>query len=159
MPVDPLSEPTPSFQYTLYEMIKKSKHYIGGFEILTGGDQVISPVTYDVMDANGGVTTKFMPGQTSFSPVTLTRPMDEGAIDAYNLFADAVSGKLKTLRKNYSISMNDSKGQPVVWWHLLNAIPIKISGFDFNMAKEKAYTDFVIDIQAESIEIGPPPPK
>ena len=157
MPVDPLSEPTGSFQYTLYELVKKSPHFIAGFDSLTGGEQVISTVSYDVIDASGNVTTKFMPGQTSFSPISLLRPIDKGIIDINDKFMDAVSGKLKTLRKNYSISMNDSTGKPVLWWHLFNAIPIKISGFDFNMAKEHSYTDFIVDLQAESIEMKPAP--
>jgi phage tail-like protein len=159
MPVDALSEATPSFQYTLYDLINKSPHVIAGFDSLTGGEQEISIVSYDVMDANGGVTTRFMPGQTSFSPVSLVRPIDKGIIDIYSKFKDAVTGKLKTLRRNYSISMNDSQGQAVLWWHLYNAIPIKISGFEFNMKTENSYTDFIVDLQAESIEIGPPPPK
>jgi phage tail-like protein len=153
MPVEPLSEPTPKYQYSLYELVDRSKQLMAIFDQLTGGEQTISTVSYNVIDANGNVTTRYMPGQTSFSPVSLLRSMDEGSREVYAKFVDAVSGKLKSLRKNYSVSMNDSQGKPLVWWHLYNAIPIKISGFDFNMRTENTYTDFIIDLQAEYIEI------
>jgi phage tail-like protein len=154
MPVEPLSEPTPKSQYFLYEMIDKtSKKLLAEFDMLTGGEQTISTVSYEVIDEYGNVTTRFMPGQTTFSPVSLLRAIDAGAIDVYAKFTDAIAGKLKDLRRNYSISMNDSKGDPLVWWHLYNAIPIKVSGFDFNMRTESVYTDFTVDIQAEYIEI------
>ncbi len=154
MPVEPLSEPTPSSQYSLYEMVDKVPNkLLAEFDMLTGGEMTISTVSYNVIDPMGNVTTKYIPGQTSFSPVALLRPVDLGAAEVYAKFADAVAGKVKNLRKNYSISMNDSQGKPVVWWHLYNAIPIKIDGFSFNMKTESVYTDFEIYFQAEFIEI------
>ncbi len=153
MPVEPLSEPTSKGQYSLYEMVNKSRQLLAEFETLTGGEQTIATISYKIMDENGNVITRSMPGHISFTPVSLLRAMDKGAKEAYDKFVDAASGKLKKVRRNYSVSMNDSKGKAVVWWHLYNAIPIKISGFDFNMRTEHNYTDFTIDIQPEYIEI------
>jgi len=145
--------PTPKSQYTLYDMIDaKRENAIAEFEMLTGGDQVISMVKYNVMDNKGNVTTKSMPGQTSYEPIVLLRPMDIVAREIYHRFADAVSGKIKGVKRNYSVSMNDSKGRPLAIWHLYNAMPIKISGFNFNMTTEAAYKDFEVTFQAESIE-------
>jgi phage tail-like protein len=149
-----LAEPTPISQYTLYEMLNKTPSKIlAHFDMLTGGDQVISMVTYNVIDDKGNVTTKVMPGQTTFEPLLLLRAMDVAAEEIVLLFEDAVAGKLKTLRRNYSVSMNDANGNPLVWWHLYNALPLKVSGFDFNMKTESTYTSFEITLQAELIDI------
>lgn len=148
-----LEEPTPKSQYTLYEMVEDAHPVLGAFDSLTGGDQVISMVKYNVMDDHGNVTTKFIPGQTTFEPVQLLRAMDAVAEKVYLKFADAVAGKLKPLKRNYSVSMNDSNATPLVWWHLYNALPTKVSGFDFNMTTENEYTSFEISLQAESIVI------
>lgn len=121
--------------------------------MLTGGDQVISMVTYNVIDDKGNVTTKVMPGQTTFEPMLLLRAMDVAADEVVQRFEDAVAGKLKTLRRNYSVSMNDANGNALVWWHLYNALPLKVSGFDFNMRTESTYTSFEITLQAEFIDI------
>lgn len=149
-----LSEPTPKSQYTLYEMVtKKSSPVLGHFDSLTGGDMVISMVHYNVIDDRGNVTTKFMPGQTSFEPVELLRPMDVVAEEMKDKFFEAVDGKLKLLRKDYSISMNDSNGNALVWWHLSNALPIKVSGFSFNEHVEAEYAAFELHLQPEAVLI------
>jgi phage tail-like protein len=146
-------DPHPAYAYAVYEVMDDKGTFMGGFDMLTGGEQKISTVSYNVIDKDGNVTTRFMPGQTTFTPISLLRAVDKGAEAVYDKFIASVSGKLKDLRKNYSISMNDAKGKPVVWWDLINTIPIKVSGFDFNMKTESVYTDFTIDLQAEYIEI------
>jgi phage tail-like protein len=149
-----LSEPTPSSQYTLYEMVtKESSPVLGHFDSLTGGDMVISTVKYNVMDDKGNVTTKYMPGQTSFEPIELLRSMDVVAEEMKDKFYEAVDGKLKTLRKNYSVSMNDANGNALVWWHLSNALPVKVSGFSFNEYAEAEYATFELHLQPESVLI------
>jgi phage tail-like protein len=149
-----LFDPTPTSQYTLYEMVnKKPGPILGHFDSLTGGDQVISMVKYNVIDKDGNVTTKYMPGQTTFEAVELLRPMDAVAQEVYLLFFDAILGKVKTLRKNYSVSMNDANGNPLVWWNLINALPTKVSGFSFNEHVEAEYTSFEISLIPEAVEI------
>jgi hypothetical protein len=149
-----LSLPTPNSQYALYEMVSKVPTAIlGQFDSLTGGDQIISMVKYNVIDSLGNVTTKYMPGQTTFEAFELLRPMDVVAQEVAALFYDSVSGKLKTLRKNYSISMNDSNGNAMVWWHLYNALPTKVSGFSFNEYAEAEYACFELSLLPEAVEI------
>jgi hypothetical protein len=95
-----------------------------------------------------------MPGQTTFAPVVLLRPMDKACEELYKTkFRPSVDGKLKTLRRDYSVSMNDAQANPVVWWHLINAVPTVLDGFMFNMRTENNYTDFEISFQAEDILI------
>jgi phage tail-like protein len=147
-----LNAPTPLSYYSVYEM-EKTNDPLAYFDSLTGGDQKISMVSYNVTDDKGNVTTKFIPGQTSFDPVVLSRAMDKYSQDMYDAFVDSVAGKLIGLRKNYSVSMNDSQGNPLVWWHLYNALPLNIGGFGFNAYTGAKYTKFKISFQAESIEI------
>jgi len=154
MTVQPLTEPTPKSQFALYDVVNSvPNRLLAEFDTLTGGDQTISMVTYNVIDLSGNVTTKYMPGQTSFDPIVLLKAMDASSVEMYLRFRDAFWGKLKTLRQNYSVTMNDANGRAVVWWHLFNALPLKIDGFDFNMRTESEYTDFEISFQAEEIQL------
>jgi phage tail-like protein len=141
----------PKSQFALYDVSKPG--LLGEFQSLTGGEQTISLVSYKTVDASGNVTTHYMPGQTSFAPVKLLRPMDSYAREVYLKVKDAIDGRLKDIRRDYSVSMNDGQGKPLVYWHLRNAVPSVISGFSFNMTTESSYTDFEITFQAERIEI------
>ena len=154
MPVEPLSEPTPSHQYSLYDVITTNPSSpLTVFDRLTGGEQTISTISYQAMDANGIVTTYHMPGTVSYAPVSLSRPMDAGAKNTYERVKGVLQGKYKDAKGNYSISMNDTHGNGLVWWHLYGAIPISIKGFSFNMETEHEFIQFEIELQAERIEI------
>ena len=144
---------TPAAQYALYDVLSTApkSQALAEFDSLTGGDQVISMVTYNVIDANGGVTTKIMPGQTTFEPITLLRPMDAPSKSMMDLIRAAIEGKCE--RRDISVSMNDAQGNPLVWWDLFGAVPIKLSGFSFNSKVEAYYTDFEITFQAEDIKV------
>lgn len=143
-----------STQYTLYlDVSDTERQGLGDYTMLIGGEQEISVVKYNVIDTKGFVTTKFIPGQTTFNPVTIYRPMDRGAMAIYRIFYSGVYGQLINVRRNYSISLNDHNAKPQVWWHLLNAIPTKIGGFDFNQRTESIYTDFELTLQPEEIQI------
>jgi len=146
-------EPYSKHQYAVYEVMGEKGSFIGGFDSVTGGEQQIATVSYKVMDANGHVITRYMPGQITYTPISLLRPVDVGSKEIYAKFVDTASGKLKDVRRNYSVSMNDDTGKAAVWWDLINAVPVKISGFDFNEYREAYYTDFTIDLQAEEIII------
>lgn len=143
--------PHPASYYELLEM--GSDDPLAQFDQLTGGDQTISLVTYNVIDDKGNVTTKYMPGQTTFKEVTLLRAMDSFSEEVKNRFVASVMGKLKTSKQNYSIRWFDGEGNSLVWWHLYAAIPSAITGFSFNAKTEAYYTDFELTLQAESIEI------
>jgi phage tail-like protein len=143
--------PTPSSYYGVEDVGPENEMCI--FDSLTGGDQKISMVQYNVSDAMGNVTTKFMPGQTTFEPVTLLRAMDLYSSEMNIMFQKSIAGMLKAVRRNFSIYMFDGEGTPLVWWHLIDAVPLSISGFSFNAKTETNYTDFEISLQAESIYI------
>ena len=142
--------PTPISQYAVYDMVERN-HPLAYFDRLTGGEQQISMVSYNVTDDKGNVTTKYMPGQTSFSPVTLLRPNDKWCMEIKNRFVKSTSGMLVGLRKNYSISMNDSNGTALVWWHLIDALPTVLGGLGFNSYRGTESTTFKVTFQAESI--------
>jgi phage tail-like protein len=147
----PVYYPTPSSYYGVADIGNENKMCF--FDSLTGGDQKISMVQYNVADAIGNVTTKFMPGQTTFEPVTLLRAMDLYSTDLNILFQKSIAGMLKSVRRNFSIYMFDWDGTPLVWWHLIEAVPLSISGFSFNAKTENNYTSFELSLQAESIYI------
>ena len=149
---DPAYQPTPNSQYAIYDLMDKN-HPLAYFDSMVGGEQTISLVTYNITDEKGNVTTKYIPGQTSFAPITLVRPYDMFCKDIKNRFVESVSGKLVGVRKDYSISMNDSKGVPLVWWHLYKAIPSLMGGPSFNSYTGKESTKFKITFQAESIAV------
>ena len=145
-------KPTAIAFYAVYDVVDGNKP-LAYFDKLTGGDQQISMVSYNVTDDKGNVTTKYIPGQTSFAPVTLSRPTDKYDEGIKDRFVESVSGKLVGVRRNYSISMNDEQGNPLVWWHLINAIPTVLGGFGFNSFTGNASTSFKITFQAENIEV------
>jgi len=143
--------PSPSSYYALVDIgADKTTCY---FDSLTGGDRKISLVQYNVMAPAGSVTTKFMPGQTTFEPITLLRALDKHDDSLNKEFVDAINGIYKKIRRNFSIFMFDGDGVPLVWWDLIDAIPSSITGFSFNSKTESYYTDFEITLQAESIEV------
>jgi phage tail-like protein len=161
--MDPGQDPALNCYFTLYDVLDENftnTRALANFSALTGGDQKISLVTYNVIDPKGNVTTKSMPGQTTFAPVVLLRPMDAYANSLNDKLKDAIQGKLQTLRKNYSVVMfnvetvGDARvATPAVYWHLINAIPSVLDGFSFNARTESNYVDFEITLQAESIEV------
>lgn len=151
----PINGPIPKAQYSLYDVINPAPgtRSFGEFSSLTGGEQKISMVTYNVISTEGGVTTRSMPGQTTFEPIQLLRPMDAYAEQMYLKLRAAIDGQLKDLRRDYSVSMNDEVGNPLVIWNLINAVPSNLDGFMFNMSKEANYTDFEVSFIAEDIQI------
>lgn len=151
----PIDGPIPKAQFSLYDVVSPAPgtRSFGEFTALTGGDQKISLVTYNVISPQGAVTTRFMPGQTTFEPVVLLRPMDAYAVQVYAKLRAAIDGQLKDLRRDYSVSMNDDEGNPLVFWNLINAVPCVLDGFMFNMTTENNYTDFEVSFQAEDIQI------
>ena len=145
----------PKAQFSLYDVVahKPAAKAFAEFQALTGGEQTVSLVTYKTSDSLGNVTTHYMPGQTAFAPVKLLRPMDAYAKEIYLKMKAAIDGNLKDLRRDYSVSMNNAIGKPLVFWHLINAVPSKLGGFSFNMTTESNYTDFEISLQAEIIVV------
>ncbi len=151
----PIQGAIPKAQFSLYDVVahKPAAKAFAEFQALTGGEQTISLVTYKTSDSLGNVIAHYMPGQTTFAPVKLLRPMDAYSKEIYVKMKAAIDGNLKDIRRDYSVSMNDSIGKPLVFWHLLNALPSMLGGFSFNMTTESNYTDFEVTLQAEEIVV------
>lgn len=152
MPVDIAIYPPLGSSYALFEMYK-TNHPMAYFDSLSGGDQTIALVTYNVIDPMGHVTTKYMPGQTTYAPVTLLRSMNKFSEEVNQRFVNSFMGKLKVERQNYSICLFDGQKNELVWWHLLNAIPSRIGGFRLSGKEAASYAEFELTLQPESIYI------
>jgi phage tail-like protein len=152
-----IEDGTKSF-YAVYDGFYKKgqmKNALANFDSLTGGDQKIAMIPFTQVFADGSSTTKYIPGQISFEPITLLRGFDVQVEDLYNWFADTAAGKFNAVKKNISIAMIDMTGDPLVVWNLENALPTAISGFSFNQHAEAYYTDFELTLQAELITMPP----
>ena len=159
----PLLDPTPKAQFSMFEMgdstalsllpLPIPSSLLFHFDSLSGGEQNITTITYPTIDEQGNVVTRSMPGPATYAPVVIRRPIDVAAVAIYQKFVDAVEGKLKTLRKNYSISMNGWHGLPILWWHLYGVIPIKVGGIAFDNSDQAAYASFELTLQCERIEM------
>ena len=126
---------------------------LGYFSFMAGGSMTISTISYDVMDIKGYVTTKFMPGQISFDPISLSRPLDNVSQVLYDWFVQAEKGILKDLRKDCSLAKINFKGEFEVIWDLIQAMPVAIPGFSYNSYRGSQSTKFKIKLQVEDIDI------
>jgi phage tail-like protein len=145
-------------EYDLYD----ATTVFGTFTKLTGGDMSISMIPYNIVGENGGITTKYIPGQISYAPIKLSCAMSDVVSELTDWFNEAVAGNLDDVYKNCSIAQYKKAGtgrtETLVIWNLINAIPIALPGFSFNAYQKTASTKFKITLQAESIEIEYPPP-
>ncbi|MCP4142906.1 MAG: hypothetical protein GY755_21900 [Chloroflexi bacterium] len=142
-------------EYRLYDITSTKTSY-GVFTKMIGGDMKIDTVAYNVIDPGYNVTTKFIPGQTSFAPFRLECEMSKVVIELYDWFMQAVAGTQTDLRKNCSIEQykKGSNGpEPLITWNLLNTIPITLPGFSYHTYQKTESAKFKIMLQAESIEI------
>ncbi|MCE1254731.1 MAG: phage tail protein [Anaerolineae bacterium] len=143
--------------YALYDFLIKTPFLPKGrtsinFDTLTGGEMTISSIAYNVVSDNGNAMVKYMPGITKYTPVTLLRAFDNGAKEMHEMFSKMSNLNMKT-RSNFSVVMINGEGKPQALWHLINAMPVKISGFSFNAFKADYYTDFEITLQPDFIEL------
>jgi len=146
-------EANPSYLYAVYDVPAMTK--MAEFEELTGGEMKVAMIPYTSVDKNGVSETKFVPGATSYSPITLVHALNvEGkALDDW--FTLISNGKLKDARKNISIVMLDMQVKPIVKWDLTNALPTGIGGFSFNQHTKGGlyYVCQELTIQAERIDM------
>ena len=139
-------DPIPDYLYTVIDETENKD--MGYYEELTGGDLQIAMVSYNLAYPNGSSTTKFVPGQTSFAPVTLKTALSQNCQSIYDDFMAISGGAVKP--RHFSIKMIDQQNIDRVIWDLYNAMPTAIGGFLFN----KGYiTSFRVTIQAEWIEM------
>jgi len=135
---------TPGYLYTVLDVDDNLQ--LGDFEELTGGEMKIDMVNYNLVFENGGSTTRFMPGQTSFSPVKLMTSLSSSCQDTYENFLIISSGVVK--RKNFTVTMFNQLNEILVTWDLIDALITDIGGFQFN----KGYlVQFEATFQPENI--------
>ena len=128
----------------------------GIFQALVGGDMEIAQIKHDVVYENGLSTTLFIPGATSFSPLTLTRGFANYS-ELFDWFMEASNGRIIQARRNGSIYMT-RRGEIILMWNFERAWPIKLDGFKYNQYTGNAAARIGITIVAEAIEFAPVPP-
>lgn len=148
------SDGNPSYLYSVYDV--PAKKTIAEFEELTGGEMKVAMMPYTSVDKNGIAVTKFVPGATSYSPITLVHALNVEGQALDNWFVLASQGKTKDARKNINITMLDYKTRkPMIVWDIINALPVSITGFSFNQHTKGGlyYVCQELTIQAESIDM------
>jgi phage tail-like protein len=126
---------------------------VGVFDRISGGDVEIDVIQHPVVFENGGFHTLMIPGPRKNHPVHLEGGYGNTA-GLYHWFTQAAQGDISGARKNATISLHsfvEGKYQAVIQWHLINAWPSKISGFDFGQqATDRAR--FSVTLVCESID-------
>ena len=79
------------------------------------------------VDASGKDLIRKIPGRLKFTDVTLKRGITD-YMDFWKWRQLVVDGKVKDARKNATIFMCDTEGNPVAEWSLTNAWPSKVQG-------------------------------
>lgn len=149
-----LEKANPSYLYAVYDVPKMEK--LAEFEELTGGEMKVSMVPYTSVDKNGFAETKYIPGTTTYSPITLAHALNTEGQALNDWLKLAAQGKLKDARRHINIAMVDMTGKPIVKWDIINALPSGIGGFSFNQHTKGGlyYVVQELTIQAERIEMS-----
>jgi len=132
--------------------------YSGGtvstyFKGLSGGEMEITLIQHDVVYQNGGSTTLFIPGASSYSPITLYQGVTDDKF-FWNWWADVTKGKRTRCNATitaYGHITEDGGDQKMAEWTLENVWPLSISGFNFDLDSEDPFIAEVT-LVAESIE-------
>ena len=142
--------------YNFYDALDGKGTSYGSFSGLYGGDMTISMISYNTIGENGGVLTKYLPGQVTYAPIKLTGTMSDDMAEFEKWFNQAVEGNFKKLRRNCSIAQFKKVAggtEQLVIWNLINAIPIALPGFSYNSYQRIASTSFKVLLQTEEIDI------
>lgn len=99
----------------------------GFFTEISGLGSETEVVEAKQTDPSGKDVIKKIPGRQKFTDVTLKRGITD-YMDFWNWRQMVVDGKVVDARKNASIFMCDTEGNPVAQWDLTNAWPTKIQG-------------------------------
>ncbi|MBN1177969.1 MAG: phage tail protein [Anaerolineae bacterium] len=129
----------------------------GFFQRMTGGKIEVGTISHDIVYENGTSTTLFIPGTTSFEPITLERGFANYQ-ELYNWLMEASYGRITQARRDGSIEMT-RRGQPLLRWDFSGAWPTTLSGFSLNQYQDatKARVSITIAVEAiEYVEIEPP---
>jgi phage tail-like protein len=139
------------------------------FRAVSGGQMSITLIEHNVVYSGGGSSTLFIPGPTSFEPITLYQgvtkdktlwdwwtQVTQGESVRRNLTITAygqtiTSTELSTLGGLFSTLPDGLNFRVYAQWDLLLAWPLSISGFSFDVDSGKPYIA-EITIAAEFIE-------
>lgn len=69
--------------------------------------------------------------QTKYTDITLKHGLMED-LSLWNWYSKVAAGKVTNLRHNASIYLLDDGGSPVMWWDVVEALPIKWEGPTLN---------------------------
>lgn len=123
------------------------------FHSLSGGEMSIALIEHNLVFQNGGSTTRFIPGPTSFEPITLSQGVTSD-LTFWTWWADVTKGKKSrrdgTIRA-YGTVTKDGGDPALAEWSLGNVWPLSISGFSFDLDSSNAFIA-QITLVAESIE-------
>lgn len=123
------------------------------FRAISGGEMSISLIQHNVVYQNGGSTTLFIPGPTSFEPITLYQGVTTD-MAVWKWWTNVTRGKKvrKTVTiRAYGHIIKEGGSATVAEWTLENAWPLVISGFNFDLDSGEAFVA-AITLVAESIE-------
>ena len=145
--------------YDFYDLpsdkVKPSTKIAAQFTTLLGGDKTISMVAYTSVFPNGGSTERYFPGQISYAPITLYRPLDGKCAPLMKWFEETAAGQLE--KKNCSIAqveiLESGKAHLLVIWDLINTLPMAQPGFSYNAYRGTTSTKYKLQLQAEEIII------
>ncbi|MBI9043742.1 MAG: phage tail protein [Anaerolineaceae bacterium] len=126
---------------------------LGQFQSASGGQMTVDMVSYTQCFLQGGSAEKFIPGQTSFTPMVLGRDFDSECEALYKWFMDSSNGDVKAAKINCSVVLTTETGAPQVVWNLFNTIPTKLSEFSFSQKERVGIMYFTITLQPEWMEI------
>ncbi|WP_114782547.1 phage tail protein [Botryobacter ruber] len=100
-----------------------------GFTEVTGLD-----ITTEVIEYRDGASPEYskvkMPGQRTFSNISLKRGTFAGDNEFYNWFNTVNLNQIE--RRNITISLLNENHEPVVVWKVKNAWPTKVTPTDLN---------------------------
>lgn len=121
---DPASEdPLLGFNF----MLELEGAVAGYFSECSGIGSEHEVVEQKVVDKQGHELVRKIPGRLKFTDVTLKRGITSD-LKIWEWRDMAVQGKVKTARKNCTITMLSREYKPVAVWHFANAWPSKVTG-------------------------------
>ncbi|MBL7765416.1 MAG: phage tail protein [Chitinophagaceae bacterium] len=96
-----------------------------GFTEVTGLDIHFEPISYR-QGADPEPVTRWIPGLTKYSPITLKRGVMKGDNDFFNWMNSRQGSAIE--RRDITIQLLNEQHQPVVSWKVKNAFPVSYMG-------------------------------
>lgn len=138
----------------IYFSLDVNEARLAAFSGLSGGEVEVAQIKHNVVYSSGELRTLMIPGPAQYSPVTLERGYGNTK-ELYNWFVKATTGQIFSARTNATVTLNgfmEDAFTPLVSWNLINAWPIKISGFESDQSSSPQVAKFSITLAVEGIE-------